>query len=262
MAGNSAFEMVSERGWRRGLANLLNNEFGRWWRTNRWWSQALIWAGMIGFLMGAVVTQAGMKIEDLAMLYCIFASLGPSIAITIIMQGAVVGEKQSGTAAWVLSKPASRPAFILAKLVAGSLGSLGSMVLAPGLVGYGILSYATGKLFNPLVFLGGLGVIWLVILFWLAFTLMLGTLFKSRGAVIGISLALLLLQQNLIGLIRPLQFVLPWTLVVPLNDSNDAIVPNLLLGRPVTSFLPLVITLLEILIFVAISLWRFEKEEF
>ena len=38
------------------------------------------------------------------------------IAVVAKTQGAIIGEKQLGTAAWVLSKPASRRAFVLAKL--------------------------------------------------------------------------------------------------------------------------------------------------
>jgi len=63
MSGNSAFEMVSERGWRRGLSNLLNNEFASWWKTRMWWVQCLIWVGLIGFMLGAVLFGSpGLKI--------------------------------------------------------------------------------------------------------------------------------------------------------------------------------------------------------
>jgi ABC-type transport system involved in multi-copper enzyme maturation permease subunit len=48
--------------------------------------------------------------------FAISPLFGP-IGVAVLAQGAIVGEKQSGTAAWVLSKPVSRSAFILAKLL-------------------------------------------------------------------------------------------------------------------------------------------------
>ncbi len=68
--------------------------------------------------------------------YAIFAGLFPAVGVVIIMQGVVVGEKKSGTAAWVLSKPVTRPAFILSKVIANSLGVLVTMVVLPGIVAY------------------------------------------------------------------------------------------------------------------------------
>jgi hypothetical protein len=38
--------------------------------------------------------------------------------------------------------------------------------------------------------------------------------------------------------------------------------PNLLQGKPVESFLPLAILAVEIVFFVLVSLWRFQREEF
>ena len=59
-----------------------------------------------------------------------------AIGGVILVQGALVGEKRSGTAAWVLSKPISRPAFFLAKLIANAIGTLVTITLAQGLIGY------------------------------------------------------------------------------------------------------------------------------
>ena len=69
----------------------------------------------------------------------------PAIAVIIIMKDTLVGEKQSGTAAWVLSKPVSRPAFILSKLAANSIGVLATIVILPGVVAF-ILYRLRGRL--------------------------------------------------------------------------------------------------------------------
>jgi ABC-2 type transport system permease protein len=263
MSGNSAFVMVSERGWRRGLGNLLSNEFAAWWKTRLWWIQCLIWGAVIGFMLGAIIFGSpDFDPEEALFVYAIFAGLFPAVAVVIVMQDAIVGEKQEGTAAWVLSKPASRPAFILSKLVANSVGVLATMVVFPGVIAFAMLSIAAKVPLDLSHFLPALGVIFLNHLFYLTLTLMLGTLFRGRGPVIGISLGFLFMQQYLIGLLPVLKYVLPWTLVIPLNNQNDAIVPALLTGQPPYSLIPIGAIAVEILVFVWIALLRFEREEF
>jgi ABC-2 type transport system permease protein len=262
MANDTLLVPASRRGWQRGLNNLLDNEVGLWWHTRRWWVQALIWAGVVGFFLGSVILQGSADQTTAFTLYGVFASLFPAVAVVIQMQSALVGEKASGTAAWVLSKPVSRPAFILAKLVANGLSVLAVMVVIPGLVAYPFLSRVLGAPLNPLLFLAGLGVIWLSMLYFLAFTLMLGAFFNARGPVIGLGLALLFLQQYLLGLAPLFKTLLPWTLTVPLNNATDALLPNLLQGLPVGAYLPQVLVLLvEIVLFVALAIWKFNKEE-
>jgi ABC-type transport system involved in multi-copper enzyme maturation permease subunit len=263
MSGNSVFEMVSERGWRRGLSNLLNNEFAHWWKTRMWWIQCLIWVGLIGFMLGVVLFGTpDFKLDEGVMMYAIFAGLFPAVGVVIIMQDALVGEKRDGTAAWVLSKPAARPAFILSKLIANILGVLATMVVLPGIVVYAMISLAIKASLNPWFFLAAMGVIFLNHLFYLTLTLMLGAFFNNRGPVIGITLALMFLQQYLIGLLPVLRYLLPWTLVIPLNNQTAAIVPALLSSQPIYSSIPILCVAVESILFVLIAVWRFNREEF
>jgi hypothetical protein len=115
---------------------------------------------------------------------------------------------------------------------------------------------------DPLPFLSAFGVVFLSHLFYLTLTLMLGAFFSGRGPVIGLGLGLLFLQQYLIAAVPALRYVLPWTLVIPVNDNTMAIVPALLRGDPITSFLPIAGVFLECVLFVVLSLWRFNREEF
>jgi ABC-2 type transport system permease protein len=263
MSGNSSFELVSERGWHRGFNNLLDNELSRWWKTKMWWIQCLIWVGMIGFMLGAVLFSTPVfKIEDGLMIYSIFAGIFPAVAVVIIMQGVLVGEKRDGTAAWVMSKPVARQAFILSKMLANSLGVLATMVILPGLVAYIIFFIRTQAALDPLQFLTALGVVFLNQFFYLTLALMLGSFFNSHGPVIGITMAFLFMQQYLIGLLPGLRHVLPWTLVAPLNNTTDAIVPALLSGQPIHSSLLILAVAVECILFVLIALWRFNREEF
>ncbi len=262
MANDNTLVLVTERGWRRGLSNLLDNEFGRWWRTRRWWTQALIWTALIGFLLGTVILKGGMDVPTATLVYSIFASMFPAVAVIITMQSALVGEKASGTAAWVLSKPASRTAFVLAKLVANGLSVLATLIVIPALVAYPLLNRVMGALLTPLNFLAAIGVLWLALLWYLSLTLMLGALLNSRGAVIGIALAATFFQQYLLGFLPQLKVVLPWTLTAPVSDTNEVVVPLLLQGRSVAAFLPQILFIfVEIVLFIILAVWRFNREE-
>ena len=168
MAGNDAFILAYTHGWRGGLRNLLGAEFGKWFRTNMWWIQSLIWIAVInGVLAGLLWSEGEVDALEAAAFFSLFMGLFPTIAIIIIMQDALVGEKESGTAAWVLSKPVSRSAFVLSKLVANLVGVLITMVLLPSLVAYLQISLAGGGSVNPINFLGGLGVIYVSVNYFL-----------------------------------------------------------------------------------------------
>lgn len=264
MAGNSAMQLVTERGWRRGLGSMLGSELSRWWNTRMWWVQCLIWVGLIGFILSAVLfsSRQAPPSQEVAVLFLVFTGLFPSVGVIIIMQGVVVGEKKSGTAAWVLSKPITRPAFLLSKVVANSLGVLATMVIVPSIVGYILNVIATGTPWNLPRFLAALGVVFLSHFFFLSLTLMLGAFFSSRGPVVGIPLGLLLMQQTLIGWLPFLGKVLPMKLVLPLGEQVDAIAPCLLLGTHNYSPILIVVVALESLLFLGIGLWRFCREEF
>jgi ABC-2 type transport system permease protein len=264
MSGNSAFQLVSERGWRRGLGSMLRSEFSRWWQTRMWWVQSLIWVGIIGFMLGAILfgSPDAPPSDEVAVLYAIFAGLFPSVGVVIIMQGVVVGEKKDGTAAWVLSKPVTRPAFVISKVIANSLGVLVTMVVLPGIVAYTLTAVATGDPWNLLGFLAAQSVIFLSHIFFLSLTLMLGAFFGSRGPVIGIALGLLFMQQYLVGWLPILGYVLPWKLVIPIGEQLDAVAPCLLVGSHNYSPILVAAVALESLLFILIGLWRFGREEF
>lgn len=263
MAGNSEFELVTERGWRRGLGNQLNVELARWWKTSRWWRQSLVWTIMIVAILAAVVFDPkGFSLETGATLYAILAGIFPAVGVVIFMQDVLVGEKREGTAAWVLSKPVSRPAFLLAKVIANSLGVLGSVVLIPAIASFILLSVAGKSILNPLAFVAAIGVLFLSLFFFLTLTLMLGTFFNTRGPVIGIGLGLLLGQQYILGLLPLFKYILPWTLTIPIDNLAEAVVPALLMGNPILTYIPMLMVALESILFIVIAVLRFEREEF
>jgi ABC-2 type transport system permease protein len=243
---------------------MLRSEIARWWKTRMWWVQCLIWAGITGFMLGIILFTSSdpPPSDEVAVLFTMFTGLFPSGGVVIIMQGVVVGEKKDGTAAWVLSKPVTRPAFILSKVIGNSLGVLGTMVVLPGILAYVLNALVTGDPWNPVRFLAALCVIFLSHLFFLSLILMLGTFFSSRGPVIGIGLGLWLMQQTLIGILPTLSFVLPWKLIIPTGEQLDAVAPCLLVGSHNYSPILIAVVALESILFIAVGLWRFNREEF
>ena len=91
MAGNESFTLVTETGWRRGLGNLLNGEINSWFGRIRWFTNSLIWVGLVNIILGIVILQTRNEIsfDDLetVSLYTIFAGMFVGVGVIIAMQG-------------------------------------------------------------------------------------------------------------------------------------------------------------------------------
>jgi len=195
------------------------------------------------------------------MLYCIFTGLFAAVGVVIIMQDAIVGEKQSGTAAWVLSKPATREAFVLTKWLGNMAGIVVMMVLVPGLIAYVLISQLGQGSWMPfLPFLAGMGCLAVCLIFFQTFTLMLGTLLNNRGAVIGLGLAFLFGQQFLANMLPALWQVLPVGVFLP-KDNDATLASALMLGQPLPSLSPLLWTAGFSILFLVIGVWKFKQVE-
>ena len=262
--GNSVFQVKTGDGWLRGLDNLLDAELGRWFHTKKWWVQMLVWAGLVnGILVLMVASEEVADSGELIMAFTVLLSVFATIGVCILMQGSLVGEKQTGTAAWILSKPVSRGAFVLAKLVANTTGIAVTIVLAQGLLAYLIILAATGAALPPLRFLGGLSIELVHLLFYITLTLMLGAVFRRRGPVIAIPLVFLFAEQLVLGVFPVLARVLPWTLTIPLDESEYlSVAMALITGTEPLTYLPLATTLAASAAFMAMALQIFRRLEF
>jgi ABC-2 type transport system permease protein len=134
-------------------------------------------------------------------------NLGQAGILTAILlaMGSVANEKERGTAALLLSKPASRGAFLAAKLVAIGVTLAVSLTLASA-AGY----FYTVLLFDPPDALGWAGMTALLLLALLAYaalTFLGSTLTRSSIAAAGIGIAGLIV----IGLVSALPTVAPYT---------------------------------------------------
>ena len=264
-------QMVDEQGWRRGLGNLLQGELSSWFKSTRWLKHLIVWLVIVNMFMVIFVYAASEEAKnpvegpgmDLLMMYGIFGGMFVAIGAMIIVQGAIVGEKRSGTAAWVLSKPVTRTAFVVSRLLGNTIGVLVTSVLVPGVIVYVTLG-AISELgwLPPLDFLAGLGAIALSTFFWLTLTLMAGTFFDSTGGVIAVPMVVFFAMWFVPSVLTFLIHVSPVILFVGPGDVYPAVSVSLMSGEAPFSWIPVIATAIFSIVFIAVAIWRFNQQEF
>ncbi len=267
---NDRLELIQGSGWNRGLGNHLRGELRRWFGSRKWWSQILVFALVINLLLVVIISDPPDVADpfEYSILFFngAFGVVG-AIGVVILTQGALVGEKRSGTAEWVLSKPISRPAFYLAKLIANAVGAMVTIVLAQGLIAYVLISFGLDTAVSPLAFLAALVPQAVNLLFYLTLTLMLGAIFNRWGPVVAIPIVPLFLDEIIIALAPPglldlLTKVLPWGLATGYGDLAPSIAGSIMLGHQPYSLSPILWTLGFSALFVGIGVWVFRRQEF
>lgn len=181
------------------------------------------------------------------------SQFGILIAILLAM-GAVATEKERGTAALILTKPASRLSFLLAKFVAIGL----NLAIAVG------LACLVGAVYTVLLFenasLSVSGVVAMAVLLWLAIfayaslTFLGSTLTRSAAAGAGIGFIAVVIT----GIVAALPIIGPYMPVALIGPAA-----NLALGLPVGVDLtaPLIGTLLFICVPFALAWLSFRRQE-
>ncbi len=268
------FQPVKEKGWRRGLGNLLRGEYSTWFKSSRWWKQLLLWVVIIDGMMGTMIyataeaAREGSEGPPILFMYGIFGGMFVAFGVMIIMQRVLVREKSSGTAAWVLSKPVTRTAFVISRLAVNSIGILLTAVIVPGVILYitlGLLS-DLGWL-PPFGFMAALLMVSLHTFYWIALVLMMGTFFESSAVVIAVPMALFFIfwmgPELFPILIYVTIYVSPFLLIFsPVPEQMSPLAVSFIAGEPVFSWLPLISTVVSCVIFIAVAIWRFNRQEF
>jgi ABC-2 type transport system permease protein len=234
--------------------------------------QAIIWTAiLIGILAAVLFTESngsgspellsGRWLEGMIVFFAVAGTALPIGAI-IMGQEEVLDEKRSGTAAWILSKPVSRVAFIIAKVTANAIGILIILVLLEGALAYGLIAIATGHAFPVLPYLGALGILYLDVMFYFLLSIMFSAASNSRGAAIGIPMAVLFGYQFIVGLAPWTLEIMPWGLTsAGRGGSGNSAAAAIVLGQSY-SVLPIVATLAWCVLFVVIAVWKFNRDEF
>jgi ABC-2 type transport system permease protein len=244
---------------------MLGKELGQWWGTRKWWVQLLIWLVLLNGITtiqmledpAAIGFTAAEQAQDIVRTFFLMGAVVTAIGVITTLQGAIVGERQLGTAAWVMSKPVARPAFILAKAVAHAIGFGLTAAVVPALVFAIEAQLLISMSLAPAAYLAGVGLLVLGQLFYLALTLLLGAAVRSRGPIAGIGLAVVLGGLFFKGMLPPaLVMLLPWLL--------PEIGGMVTLGMPLPPnwFVPIIATGCAIVAMTAVAVWRFAREEF
>jgi ABC-2 type transport system permease protein len=261
--------------WLAGFSNMLSKELGEWFHTRRWLWNLLIWPVIINGFVGLILfilplldamlpglnasmvkayeqLPPGAKGLDF---YFTMAMMAGSIGIVILAQDEIIMEKQTGTAAWILSKPAARQGFILTKLLSNSIGMLIFIVVLPAMVFLGEIYLDIHQVVPLVPFLVGEGVLMMGLFFYLSLVIMLGVVSESRMLVMGIPFGIIIGGMFLSRFIPPINYVLPTTI--------DKIAYVLVLGIPMpTMFISQLITSAVLsTVFILVALWRFQRKE-
>jgi ABC-2 type transport system permease protein len=268
MSADTVFDLVDERGWRRGQGNLLKGQISGWFQSSRWWRHGLIWLITINLILFIATLGMGGEAENEAgdsplVIYSMFGGIFVAIGVMIIMQGVIIGEKKSGTAAWILSKPVTRTSFVVSRLFGSTVGITLTAVLLPGLIAYITLGvFGTEGWLSPLDFLAGVTMLAVSMFFWLTLTLMSGTFFESVGGVIAVPMVAFFALWLLPSVITPLMHVSPVMLSTPPGEEYPALATSLMSGEAPFSWIPLIASILFSVVFIAVAIWRFNRQEF
>ena len=174
------------------------------------------------------------------------------ICALLLAMGSVAWEKDRGTAGMILTKPASRAAFLAAKLVAISLNLALAVILGCG------LGYLYTLILYPTVFpLGGYvamaAILWWVTVVFTAITMLGSTVTRSAIAAAGLGF----IAFVVLGLLVTFPIVGPWSPLGILTPAQD-----LALGKAAGDFLwPLVFNVALVPALFAATWFSFRRQE-
>jgi ABC-type transport system involved in multi-copper enzyme maturation permease subunit len=184
-----------------GFGHMLKKQMRDWYGTRKW-----LWVGGASALLGAafpflmylasqVAASEGEAIPVKMLIDMPMILLGTILVIVpvLLAMGEVVEEKKSGTAAWIMSKPASRYGFILSKWVAITVNVVLLSLLLPGATAFALSSVLFNVSFSITSIAGALGILALYYTTVVAATLFFSVVLKSQGAVAAVVLGAMLL---------------------------------------------------------------------
>lgn len=255
-----------ENGWNVGFLNMLKKENAVWWKTRKWIVHGITWTiiitGGVSFILYFFTRQAGVVIPDpltgykmgSAALETFFNVVGFSsvIGVIILTHDLIIGERETGTMEWVLSKPLSRSAFVLSKIMASIIWITLVMILLQGALFLLVVHLFKGEV-ELLYFFKGLAVVWLICIFYISMLIFLGTQTTSRGVVLGLSFLFFLIGGAAPIYFRESIYLMPWELPkVAFAVSMRAPWSGMLIS-------PIVMTIFWSILFTVGALWRIER---
>ena len=163
---------------------------------------------------------------DLAQIVKNLSEFGVICALLLGM-GSVAWEKERGTAGMIMTKPASRAAFLAAKLTAISLNLGLAVILGCGL-GYVYTTVLYPSAFPLDGYVAMAAIMWWTLVIFTAITLLGSTISRSAIAAAGLGMVALLV----LGILATIPVIGPWSPLALLTPAS-----NLALGEDAGNFL-------------------------
>lgn len=222
-----------------GFGGLLRKELTDWLRGKRAWVVLLVGGSFMAlsalnsWLVSNLTPPGGLEgapppiLDPMLNLAVAISSQIFVVAAIFATMGSIVQERESGTLAWTASKPVSRTAIWLSKVVA----STAVLWIVAGLAPLAVTALVVVALYGPVapgaVLLMGLGMGMSIALF-VVVAMAASTVVPSQAAVAAIAIAVLFLPQ-LLGLVVPAQLlptsILDWTMQLAAGGSPGFATP-------------------------------------
>ena len=252
---NSEFQRISHS-WYRGFEAIYRKELAAWFGTHRWINQVIIWMALALIPAISVPTVGKDRGAAVLALFLWSGSNMMSIGTIILTQGTIIEEKLTQTLLWIFSKPLSPAGFILGKFAASAV-LIGSIVIgAPAIVVYFYAIFAglpaKISIFNYLI---GVLMVYLVLLFVLALTILLGVIFDKIAAVTAISLAIFFSGAGLPS--TQIRWIEPYTVWALQHNSYETMTGKF----PSTGWWAIGSTLISIVVLLTIAIEWIKRSE-
>lgn len=189
--------------WRRGFAPIAVREVRRWLFTRRGVVHLALWSGLLGGALALalfvipnampedeIMTVAD-RLEAGRQFFFGLGAIATAIGAIVVLQDGLIDDKSTGTVELVLSKPLSRPAYLLGRLVPNLAVFLVTMIAVPAVVG-AFLFAVVDPAFSLPDFAYAVLLLALHLVFYASLSMLLGTLLRTRGPYLGFSLGILL----------------------------------------------------------------------
>jgi ABC-2 type transport system permease protein len=242
--------------WYRGFHAIYHKELSAWFGTHRWINQVIIWMALTLIPAFSVPTASHDRGGAVLALFLWSGSNMMSIGTIILAQGAIVEEKLTQTLLWIFSKPLSPAGFILGKFVAYAI-FIGTIVIGfPAVVVY-IYALFAGLPANisPFNYLVGVWMVYLVLLFVLALTILLGVLFDRIAAVTALALAIFFSGAGLPS--TNLRWIEPYTVWALQHNSYETMNGKF----PATGWLAMIGAVMSICLFLTMAIAGMKRSQ-
>ncbi|AFY58341.1 hypothetical protein Riv7116_5980 [Rivularia sp. PCC 7116] len=253
---------ISSNIWMRGFYPIFRKELVRKFGNKCWVSPLVVWMSISAVPTISLVTAGASSLsanQGIALL-SLFLWLGTfpmSIGTVVISQGTIIEEKLTQTLLWIYSKPLSASAFILGKFAAYAI-FIAVIILGAPAIAIGITAVIFGISLNSLLgYLFSIAIIYLLLLFILALTLMLGTFFQKISSVTGIAFIVYISGASL-STNEYLKQIEPYSFAALQSYAVEAAAGKF----QIQALIAILITLLFILMFLFVASWQMERYEF